>query len=41
MRAPVAATAYLTLMMCPAVNARTLAALRAFRDRRTDFGQAF
>ena len=29
----VAATAYLTLMTCPAVNARTLEALRVFRDR--------
>ena len=33
MPTPVAATAYLTLMTCPAVNARTLEALRAFRDR--------
>lgn len=38
---PVAATAYLTLMTCPRVDARTLVALRAFVDRRRDFGQAF
>jgi hypothetical protein len=38
---PVAATAYLTLMTCPRVDARTLPALRAFADRRRGFGQAF
>jgi Protein of unknown function (DUF3105) len=36
---PVAATAYLTLMTCPRVDARSLAALRAFRSRRGNFGQ--
>jgi hypothetical protein len=41
MRYRVAATAYLTLMSCPAVNRRTMAALAAFRDRRVGFGQAF
>ena len=41
MTSPVAATAYLTLMTCPAANARTLRALSAFRDRRADFGQGF
>ena len=41
MEPPVAATAYLTLMTCPAANPRTLRALRAFRDRRADFGQGF
>jgi hypothetical protein len=41
MRARVAATAYLTLMTCPRVDDRTLVALRAFRDRRVGFGQAF
>src|SRR4051794_26466065 len=38
---PVAATAYLTLMTCSRVDARSLAALRAFRARRGDFGQGF
>jgi len=38
---PVAATAYLTLMTCPRVDRATLGALRAFRDRRRGFGQAF
>jgi hypothetical protein len=38
---PVAATAYLTLMTCPRVDARTIHALRAFRDRRGNFGQGF
>jgi hypothetical protein len=38
---PVAATAYLTLMTCPRVDARTLAALRVFRARRGNFGQGF
>jgi hypothetical protein len=41
MRAPVAATAYLTLMTCPRVDADTLRALRAFRARRVAFGQGF
>jgi hypothetical protein len=41
MRYRVTATAYLTLMSCPGVNARTMAALQAFRDRRVGFGQAF
>jgi Protein of unknown function (DUF3105) len=41
MRAPVAATAYLTLMTCPRVDAATLRALRAFRTRRVGFGQGF
>jgi hypothetical protein len=41
MSAPVAATAYLSLLTCPRVNYRTLAALRAFRDRRRDFGNAY
>jgi hypothetical protein len=39
MRYPVAATAYLTLMTCARVDARTLVALRAFRARRANFGQ--
>lgn len=41
MAQPVAATAYLTLMTCPRVDARTLAALRVFRARRGNFGQGF
>jgi hypothetical protein len=41
MRAPVAATAYLTLMTCPRVDAATIRALRAFRARRSGFGQGF
>jgi len=41
MRAPVAATAYLTLMTCSRVDPATLAALRAFRARRIGFGQRF
>jgi uncharacterized protein DUF3105 len=41
MRAPVAATAYLTLMTCPRVDQATLGALRAFRARRIGFGQGF
>jgi hypothetical protein len=41
MRTPVAATAYLSLLTCPAVSARTLHALRVFRDRRRGFGTAF
>jgi Protein of unknown function (DUF3105) len=36
---PVAAAAYLTLMTCPRVDARTLVALGAFRARRANFGQ--
>jgi Protein of unknown function (DUF3105) len=38
---PVAATAYLTLMTCPRVDAATIGALRAFRARRGNFGQGF
>jgi hypothetical protein len=38
---PFAATAYLSRLTCRAVNGRTLSALRAFRDRRRGFGQAF
>jgi hypothetical protein len=41
MTAPVAATAYLALMTCPRVDDRTLGALRAFRARRSAFGQSF
>jgi uncharacterized protein DUF3105 len=41
MRSRVTATAYLTLMTCSAVDGRTMRALRAFRDRRVAFGQAF
>jgi len=41
MRAPVAATAYLTLMTCSRVDPAALAALRAFRARRIGFGQRF
>jgi Protein of unknown function (DUF3105) len=41
MTSPVAATAYLSLLTCPGVNARTLHALRVFRDRRRAFGNAF
>jgi Protein of unknown function (DUF3105) len=41
MTAPVAATAYLTLMTCPRVDAATLVALREFRARRANFGQGF
>lgn len=41
MTAPVAATAYLTLMTCPRVDAATLGALREFRARRANFGQGF
>jgi hypothetical protein len=37
----VAATAYLSLLTCPRVTARTLRALRVFRDRRRGFGNAF
>jgi uncharacterized protein DUF3105 len=41
MSAPVAATAYLSLLTCPRVTAGTLRAFRAFRDRRKAFGNAF
>ncbi|HYM58439.1 MAG TPA: DUF3105 domain-containing protein [Solirubrobacteraceae bacterium] len=41
MTAPVAATAYLSLLTCPRVTAGTLHALRVFRDRRRGFGNAF
>jgi hypothetical protein len=41
MESPVAATSYLSLMTCPRVDARTLRALRIYRDRRRGFGQAF
>jgi hypothetical protein len=41
MPAAVAATAYLSVMTCPRVDARTLAALDAFRERRRAFGQGF
>jgi len=41
MAAPVAATAYLSLMTCPRVDEKVLHALNAFRDRRRGFGQGF
>jgi hypothetical protein len=41
MTAPVAATAYLSLLTCPRVTANTLRALHVFRDRRRGFGSAF
>jgi hypothetical protein len=41
MTAPVAATAYLSVMTCPHVDRRTLHALDVFRDRRRGFGQSF
>jgi len=41
MKAPVAATAYLSLLTCPRVDAGTLHVLRVFRDRRRGFGSAF
>ena len=41
MTSPVAATAYLSLLTCPRVTPGTLRALRAFRDRRRGFGNAF
>jgi Protein of unknown function (DUF3105) len=41
MTAPVAATAYLSLLTCPRVTPRTLHAIRVFRDRRRGFGNAF
>ena len=41
MTTPVAATAYLSLLTCPRVNADTLHALSVYRDRRRGFGNAF
>jgi hypothetical protein len=41
MTAPIAATAYLSVMTCRAADSRTLAALDAFRERRRGFGQSF
>jgi hypothetical protein len=41
MPAPVAATAYQSLLTCPRVDRSTLRALAAFRVRRSAFGQAF
>jgi hypothetical protein len=41
MHAPVAATAYLSVMTCPRVDRRTLHALAEFRARRHAFGQGF
>ena len=41
MTAPAAATAYLSLLTCPRVDAGSLRALRVFRDRRRGFGNAF
>jgi hypothetical protein len=41
MPAPVAATAYLSVLTCPRVDRRTISALSAFRDRRRAFGQRF
>jgi hypothetical protein len=41
MSAPVAATAYLSVMTCPRVDRRVLHALAAFRERRKAFGQSF
>jgi hypothetical protein len=41
MRARVAATAYLSRIICPRVDRATLGALAAFRDRRRAFGQGF
>jgi hypothetical protein len=41
MAAPVAATAYLSVMTCAGVTPRTIAALDAFRQRRRGFGQSF
>jgi hypothetical protein len=41
MRHPIAATVYLASMTCPRVDARTLSALRAFRERRSAFRQRF
>jgi Protein of unknown function (DUF3105) len=41
MSAPVAATAYLSVMTCPRVDRGVLRAFDAFRERRRGFGQAF
>ena len=41
MSAPVAATAYLSVMTCPRVDRGVLRALAAFRERRRGFGQSF
>ena len=41
MAAPVAATAYQSIMTCPSVDRWTLRALATFRARRSAFGQAF
>src|SRR4051812_11152954 len=41
MKAPVAATAYLSLLTCPRVTPRSLHALGVFRDRRREFGSGF
>jgi hypothetical protein len=41
MSAPVAATAYLSVMTCPRVDRRVLGAIDAFRERRRGFGQSF
>jgi uncharacterized protein DUF3105 len=41
MEAPVAATAYLTVMTCSRVDGKVLRALDAFRSRRRAFGQSF
>jgi hypothetical protein len=41
MSAPVAATAYLSVMTCPGFDQKVLRAFEAFRDRRRAFGQAF
>jgi uncharacterized protein DUF3105 len=41
MSAPVAATAYLSVMTCPRVDRGVLRALAAFRERRRAFGQSF
>jgi hypothetical protein len=41
MAAPVAATAYLSVLTCPRVDRRTVRALDAFRARRRGFGQSF
>lgn len=41
MSAPVAATAYLSVMTCPRVDRRVLRALAVFRERRRAFGQSF
>jgi hypothetical protein len=41
MAAPVAATAYLSVMTCPRVDRGVLEAFAAFRERRRGFGQRF